>query len=159
MKKNDSTTNYINYRIGNLLEEHLQHRRRPWWWLQPPLQLAMIRWRHPCHGGKWRQSPRATNKYTSCIYIYIYLSLMHGLKKIYLSIYLSIHPSAYRSINVLMNPKININISVCCCKNACMCMCACSAHKKQNLPKNYWGGDDQKMKFHKVSPQVPVFNG
>ena len=53
--------------------------------------------------------------------------------------YLSIHPSIYRSINVLMNPKININISICCCKNACMCMCACSAHKKQNLPKNYWG--------------------
>ena len=73
----------------------------------------------------------------SFVFIYIYFS--HAwIRKI--NIYLSIHPSAYRSINLTMNKKININISAYCCKKRMhVCMCACSAHKKQNLPKNYWG--------------------
>ena len=76
---------YIAYRIvGNLVEKHLQHRRRPQRWLQPPLQLAMRKWRHQCHGGKRRQwqSPRAGNKQTQIqifIYIYIFISIYLNL--------------------------------------------------------------------------------
>ena len=76
---------------------------------------------------------------TNIPFVFIYISLSHAwIKKIF--IYLSIHPSAYRSINVLMNPKININISVCCCKNACMCVCARVARTKNKICPKTTGG-------------------
>ena len=89
----------------------------------------------------WWEMAAVTKSNKQIYLLYLYISLSHAwIKKKYLSIYLSIHPSAYRSINVLMNPKININISVCCCKNACMCVCARVARTKNKICPKTTGG-------------------